>query len=35
MRSTKKYAAVLAAALTMSVWGVMAVQAGGSRVEGD
>ncbi len=28
MRSTKKYAAVLAAALTMSVWGVMAVQAG-------
>lgn len=28
MRSTKKYAAVLAAALTMSIWGGMAVQAG-------
>ncbi|MCI8741877.1 MAG: hypothetical protein HFG62_09620 [Lachnospiraceae bacterium] len=28
MRSTKKYAAVLAAALTMSIWSGMAVQAG-------
>lgn len=28
MRGTKKYAAVLAAALTMSIWGGMAVQAG-------